>query len=95
MVALGRDAEARDDYSVVIAADPGIGAAYAGRAEAHCRLGEVAASVDDRREALRRGALTPDLVIGHLRDTGYLRGTEFTDADRDAALLAWTEAGCP
>lgn len=90
-VALGQDAEAIADYSSVISARPDLGAAFAGRAEARCRTGDVDGSVSDRLSALELGALTPDLIAGHLTETGYLRA----ETELEGALGAWTRAGCP
>ena len=95
--ATGQNAEAAADYSAVINLVPEFGDAYAGRAEARCRLGEVATSVEDRQNAIRLETLSAEAVAGYLQEKGYLAAIPepLTPAALDAALLAWTEKGCP
>lgn len=93
---VGDVAGAIEDYSAVIAAEPGFGEAHAGRAEAACRAGDVAGSVADRLAAVRLGALAPEQVRDYLRQTGYLdAAAAASPAGLEAALTAWTAAGCP
>ncbi len=95
-LAVGHFAAAAADYAAVIAAQPDFGEAWSGRAEAECKTGAVTASVADRLSAIRLGALAPDEVSAYLRQTGYLHLADPVPPDRlEAALAAWTAAGCP
>jgi tetratricopeptide (TPR) repeat protein len=93
---LGDHAAAAADYAAVIAVEPEFAEAWAGRAEAACGLGDVAGSVSDRLAAIRLGALVPGEVAAYLRETGYLDAADPVALPRlEAALTAWTAAGCP
>ncbi|MEM9369917.1 MAG: tetratricopeptide repeat protein [Pseudomonadota bacterium] len=62
------------------------------RADAACNLGDSDASILDREAAFSSGLFPKDRMAETLILTGYLKvdGDDF-----DAALRAWTEAGCP
>lgn len=92
---VGNNSEAAADYSAAIEAEPDFGEAWAGRAEAGCRLGDVAGSVADRLVAVRLGALSVDEVAAYLRETSYLGSAAPVPERLEAALTAWTAAGCP
>ncbi|MEM7670849.1 MAG: tetratricopeptide repeat protein [Pseudomonadota bacterium] len=60
------------------------------RADTSCQLGDHAASIADRRPAFESGLFPSERMESTLSQTGYLRAGGF-----EAALRAWTEAGCP
>jgi tetratricopeptide (TPR) repeat protein len=93
----GDYARAIEDYNQALRLDPGYAAAYNNRANARCYLGQVEASLDDRLQALRLGAFTPEAAQIFLRDRGFYSGAidgAFGPVSRKAQH-DWTAAGCP
>ncbi len=66
-------------------------------AAARCTLGQVAASVDDRMQALRLGYFTAIALQSVMRYRGFYKDAidgDFGPASK-RALRDWTAAGCP
>lgn len=96
---LGRAAEARADYDRAAGIEGARGADISIieflRADASCRLGDAAASLEDRLNAIAGGAFARTEMRRTLVETGYLRAGAEDDASFIAALDRWTQAGCP
>jgi len=84
-------------YSAALDADPDYTAALTSRAAVLCELGRVEASVADRLRLLETGYFSARDLQQFLKDRGYYDSVIdgiFGRGSR-AALIAWTEAGCP
>ncbi|MEM9044305.1 MAG: tetratricopeptide repeat protein [Pseudomonadota bacterium] len=92
---MGNAAEARADYDRAIALESAAGRPTADlvflRADMACRMGDAEAAIRDREPAMQSGLFPKEQMELLLIAKGYLKdGVDF-----DAALVAWTEAGCP
>lgn len=96
---IGQQADARADYDRAIAAEAAAGRDTAAleflRADVACALGDWEAAVSDRQAALSSGVVDVDQMRETLANTGYLPAGSEAGDDIEAALAAWSEAGCP
>lgn len=94
---MGRLNDAIDaSNSAVSRGGRGIANYYNTRSNAHCKAGNVNASVNDRIEAMNRGKFKPKTVQSLLKNKGYYNGLldgKFGSGSK-TALRAWTRDGC-
>ena len=93
---LGRHRDAVDAANRAISLNDDRPAYYAGRAAANCKLGDVAASLEDRYRTIDLGYLKVQTLQRVLGDKGYYDGPRDGRMNRETrrGLRAWTEAGC-
>lgn len=93
---LGRNRDAVDAANRAISLNDDRPAYYAGRAAANCKLGDVAASLEDRYRTIDLGYLKVQTLQRVLGDKGYHNGPRDGRMNRETrrGLRAWTEAGC-
>ena len=94
---MGRSARALEDLDYALLLQPGYPDALRSRAIVYCRLGRFEESVADRLVLIEDGLWPAEDAQQWLAGLGYYDGPvdgNFGPAS-EAALLTWTEQGCP
>lgn len=94
---MGRSERALEDIDYALLLRPGYGDAIRSRAIVYCRLERFEEAVADRMALIESGAWPAADAQKWLADIGYFKGTVdgTFGPDSEAALAAWTGAGCP
>ncbi|MEM1161016.1 MAG: tetratricopeptide repeat protein [Pseudomonadota bacterium] len=93
---LGRHDQAIAASSRAISGNDSVAGYFNTRSNAHCKAGNINASMNDRMLAMNKGLYTPQRIQEILKNKGYYNGPldgNFGGGSR-AALESWTRDGC-
>ena len=93
---MGRHEQAVDAATRAIQGNDKIAGYFNTRANAHCMVGNIDESMNDRMVAMNKGLYTPKRIQEILAGKGFYKGPldgNFGQGSR-AALRDWTQAGC-